>query len=29
MFKHNSCESSDVRSKRMIYRAGSEVYRRI
>jgi len=29
IFKHNSCESSDVRSKHMIYRVGHEVYGRI
>jgi len=29
MFKHNSCESSDGRSKYTIYRAGNKVYGRI
>ena len=27
--KHNICESSDCRSKHMIYRAGNEDYGRI
>jgi len=29
IFKHNSCESSDGRSKHMIYTTGNEVYGRI
>jgi len=29
MFKPNICESSDGRSKHMIYRASNEVYGRI
>jgi len=29
IFKHNNCESSDGRSKHMIYSAGNEVYGRI